>query len=216
MSAADRMVVRTTGGAYRSLPRRQALGLIAAGRAQVERGPQAPVQGVEAPTVPATPDSPPTAPQRAQDSAADLDDGDANDTPTPPDEYDPELEERRRAAGLKPGEWQAERGPITYPTLEPVSDAPDGDVPTVEAVELPEPPRGNAGRKDWADYAQEHLGIEVTSDMTRNQIRDAAQERLQSLARLPQPALTGGRLDTPEDEPATVETVADDEDPGTR
>lgn len=191
MSAADdRMVVRTAGG-YRSLPRRVALGLISAGRAKADRGPQAPAQDVEAPTVPATPDSPPTTPQRAQDAPPDV--------PAPQED-----------AVAPTGNTDIDVDDV-WPGVSPA-----GDVPTVEAVELPEPPRGNAGRKDWADYAQEHLGIEVTSDMTRNQIRDAAQERLQALARLPQPAREGGRLETPEDEPATVGTVADDEDPGTR
>lgn len=212
MSAADRMVVRTPGGA-RSVPRRVGLAMLAAGRARRADAAQAPAQDVEAPVVPATPDSPPTAQQRVQEP--DLDDGDANDTPTPPDEYDPELEERRRALGLKPGEWQAERGPITYPPLEPVGGTADGDVPTVYAVELPAEPKATARRAEWAAYAHS-LGVEVTSAMTKNQIRDAAQDAAQSLDRLPQPARTGGRLETPEDEPATVGTVADDEDPGTR
>lgn len=90
------------------------------------------------------------------------------------------------------------------------------DVPTVEAVELPPLPRGNAGRAEWAAYAQEHLHMVVTSDQTRNEIRDdALHVHAAALARMPQPAVTGGRLDTPEDEPAT-ETVADDPDTRTR
>lgn len=200
MSAADdRMVVRTAGG-YRSLPRRVALGLISAGRAKADRGPLAGAQDVEAPTVPATPERPSTVQEHPVTPSQIVDAATHGTLPDVVDVASPEY-----SAAL---EYLADGSDA--------SDLFEEDVPTVEAVELPEPPRGNAGRKDWADYAQEHLGIEVTSDMTRNQIRDAAQERLQSLARLPQPALPGGRLDTPEDEPATVRTVADDEDPGTR
>lgn len=214
MSAADRMVVRTRGGSYRSVPRRQGLAWIAAGRAS------AAVTAAEASEVPVLPLEADDAPTGQQDAQTGLDDGDANDTPTPPDEYDPELEERRRALGLEDGEWQAERGPVVYntPGLQEVAagDVGDVDVPTVEAVELPPLPRGNAGRADWAEYAQTVLGLIVTSDQTRNDIRDAAQHaHAAALARMPQPAVTGGRLDTPEDEPAT-ETVADDPDTRTR
>lgn len=149
------------------------------------RGPQAPAEQPEAAVMPPTPDEPPTPPQRAQDGA---------------------------------GETSAD-SPDDVPELHEVDelDAGDDDVPTVDAVELAPLPRGNAGRAEWAEYAQTELGLAVTSDQTRNDIRDAAQEaHAAALARLPQPAVTdGGRLETPEDEPAT-ETVADDPDTRTR
>jgi hypothetical protein len=88
--------------------------------------------------------------------------------------------------------------------------APVGDAER----ELPAEPKPTARRGEWADYA-DSLGVEVTSAMTKREIQHAAQEAATSLANLPQPALTGGRLETPEDEPAT-ETVADDQDPRTR
>lgn len=180
MSAADRMVVRTRGGAYRSVPRRQGLAWIAAGRASVADGPVTPADVSEAPGVPPEPEDAPTGQQDPQTGYVDL---------SAP-EHD--------ATGLQ------------YVGLFE-EDVPDG-VPTVEAVELPPLPRGNAGRAEWADYAQEHLGLVVTSDQTRNDIRDAAQDaHAAALARMPQPAREGGRLDTPEDEPAT-ETVAYDPD----
>lgn len=210
MSAADRMVVRTAGG-YRSLPRRVALAMISAGRATADPA----ATRASEPAVLVEPVEPHDDEYQLPGGVAPtvVDAGDANDTPTPPQEYDPALDERRRVAGLRSGEWRAVRGPITYPV--PVAEPAQVDVPTVEAVELPAPPRGNAGRRQWAEYAQEHLGLEVTSSMTRNEIRDAALERLESLARLPQPALEGGRLDTPEDEPVTDGSVTDDEDPRT-
>ena len=168
MSAADRMVVRTLDGTYRSVPRRQGLGMIAAGRAQ-----HAPAEA--APEAPAAPDLYPP----------EMFEGTEVFQPDVPDE---------------PLEGQID--------LEP-------DEPTTYVVDLPEEPRGNASRQEWATYAVS-LGVEVSDDMTRNKIRDAAQDAAQSLARLPQPALTGGRLETPEDEPVTEGSVTDDEDPGTR
>lgn len=218
MSAADRMVVRTPAG-YRSVPRRVGLGMISAGRAKPNDGGASadaaltPADEPLAAVVPATPESAPTAQEHTQTTAA-ADELDANDTPTPPNDLDPELEERRRALGLKPGEWMAERGGIKYPTLEPVPSTTDDDVPTVEAVPLPLEPKPTARRGEWADYA-DSLGVEVTSAMTKREIQQAAREAATSLANLPQPALTGGRLETPEDEPA-AETVADDQDPRTR
>lgn len=181
MSAADRMVVRTRGGSYRSVPRRQGLAMIAVGRATADDGAQAAVQDVEAPGVPPEPQDAPTGQQDPQTGVIDLSDP-VHDTASL--EYVGLFEE----------------------------ELPDG-VPTVEAVELPPLPRGNAGRADWAEYAQTHLGLVVTSDQTRNDIRDAAQDaHAAALARLPQPAVTGGRLDTPEDEPVTDGSVTDDED----
>jgi hypothetical protein len=188
MSAVDRMAVRTRSGEYRSLPRRQALALIAAGRAEAAKGsrlaePVAPVHDVEAPTVPAAPESPHTTP------------GDASS-----DAFVEEL-------GAEIAEFIQTQGPAW--------NAQPDDVRTVPVDALPAEPKATARRTEWADYA-ESLGVEVTAAMTKNQIRDAAQDAAQSLDRLPQPARKGGRLETPEDEPATVGTVADDEDPGTR
>lgn len=169
MSAADRMVVRTLDGSYRSVPRRQGLGMIAAGRAQhaPASAAPAPVYAVEPPEVHADEYQEPV----------------TLDTPAVTQDDDDVTEE-----------------PVNV-TPEPYSEAP------------PEP-RGNASRQEWAAYA-DSLGVEVSDDMSRNKIRDAAQDAAQSLDRLPQPALPGGRLETPEDEPVTEESVTDDEDPGT-
>lgn len=164
MSAADRMVVRTGDGSYRSVPRRVALGMIARGR-----GTAAGVEPVE------PHDDEHNIPQVA---------------PLPVD------------------------GDPAAPGLEYVSDDVDEDAPTVDAIELPAEPKPSARRGDWADYA-DSLGVEVTSSMTKTEIQAAAQDAAESLARLPQPAPTGGRLDMPEDEPA-AETVADDPDTRTQ
>ena len=175
MSAADRMVVRTLDGAYRSVPRRQGLGMIAAGRAQhapatFEVGDEITTTSyVEEQMTPA-PDSEPE-----HVDVEPLKTVDIEITTT---------QEMAELIGLTPSE------------------------PTPE-------PRGNASRAEWAVYAR-RIGVEVSGEMTRNQIRDAAQDAAQSLARLPQPALPGGRLETPEDEPVTEGSVTDDEDPGTR
>jgi hypothetical protein len=194
MSVADRMVVRIRGE-YRSIARRQALALISAGRAERDdraRAAVTPAEEIEAPAVPADPDSAPTGQQ------------------------DPEAT-TLRSTTTEPITVPASMLPALTgePELHEVHelDAGDDDVPTVEAEPLPELPRGNAGRAAWAEYAQTVLGLTVTSDQTRNDIRDAAQEaHAAALARMPQPAVAdGGRLDTPEDEPAT-ETVADDPD----
>lgn len=179
MSAADRMVVRTPDGAYKSVPRRQGLGMIAAGRA---------VRASAAPVEPAPGDSGDLAELLAVAS-----------TPAPAPEPEQPAEEVPEPE-LPDGE------------SDDYDDWPDAE--PEQAAELPAEPRGNASRQEWATYAVS-LGVEVTDDMTRNKIRDAAQDAAQSLDRLPQPALPGGRLETPEDEPA-AERLADDEDPGTR
>ena len=217
MSAVDRMAVRIRGGEYRSMPRRQALALIAAGRAKADkRGRLAePMRQPDPVEITGTPEAIVTNPYELGRFAGDDDSAASPDgSPTAPDEDDPELEERRRALGLQPGEWMAERGGIKYPTLAPVSDTTDADVPTVEAVPLPPEPKPSARRGEWADYA-DSLGVEVTSAMTKRQIQEAAEGAAQSLSNLPQPALTGGRLETPEDEPVTDRSVTDDEDPRT-
>lgn len=194
MSAADRMVVRTGSGAYKSLPRRTALGLIAAGRAQIAPKPEAahapltPADEPPAPVMPATPDSPPAPQEHTQTTAPAV--GDAEPDVIPVDI------------------------PAAPVPVGPDETLPDGEIPTVYAVELPPEPKSTARRAEWADYA-DSLGVEVTSAMTKTQIQVAAEEAAQSLSNLPQPALTGGRLETPEDEPA-AETVADDPDTRTR
>ena len=189
MSAADRMVVRTLDGSYRSVPRRQGLGMIAAGRAQAAPAPLK--VGDEVITSPEIVPDPVFGP--VADAFAGPDAATAVLAAVVPDEAVPDPE-------LPDGE------PDDY------DDWPDDAEP---AAELPAEPRGNASRQEWAAYAHD-IGVEVHSGMSRNQIRDAAQDAAQSLARLPQPALPGGRLETPEDEPVTEESVTDDEDPGTR
>ena len=186
MSAADRMVVRTRSGVYRSLPRRTALGLIAAGRVTLEPAPVTPQ------AAPVTPELEPVTPSAAV-------------VPLAP--------EPTTITGT-PDEIAA-----TMDALAPVGDAePDSipaDIPAEPARELPPEPKPTARRGEWADYA-DSLGVEVTSAMTKREIQQAAEEAATSLANLPQPALTGGRLDTPEDEPVTDGSVTDDEDPRTR
>lgn len=183
MSAADRMVVRTLDGSYRSVPRRQGLGMIAAGRAQAAPAPVEPAAG-------------------DYGDLAEL----VTAAPAP--------------AAVVPDEEVPEPNPL--PRMGAIQFQPDGPKVRVDGTNEPEPapaphlpaePRGNASRAEWATYAVS-LGVEVTDGMSRNRIRDAAQDAAQTLDRLPQPALPGGRLETPEDEPA-AERLADDEDPGT-
>lgn len=214
MSAADRMIVRTPSGGYKTLPRRRALGLISAGRAKATSiAPSAPVSRRVTP--------PPERParqgaRRVSGEAAAVDTGVA----TGADENLPEIGEDTPVYDGMNTEVLA-GWPIEHPEPEPV-----------EPAELPEP-RGNASRKVWATYAMSR-DIEVTSSMTRTEIQvrvrdadaeadvtadgdteDVAADVEDETDRLPQPAHTvGGRLETPEDEPAT-ERVADDEDPGT-
>lgn len=182
MSAADRMVVRTRDGAYRSVPRRTGLGMISRGQAEAATTPAPPVAADVDPLGPHGDEYQEKRDQLLPDMGAALDvpDEEVTDTELPdgePEDYD---------------------------------DWPDDPEP---AAQLPAEPRGNASRAEWAEYAIS-LGVDVTDGMSRNKIRDAAQDAAQSLDRLPQPALTGGRLETPEDEPA-AERLADDEDPGT-
>lgn len=204
MSAVDRMAVRIRGGEYRSLPRRQALALIAAGRAKADRRTRLAEPPAPAPVVDVDQEQPAPNPYDLSAIAVAPGELDADDSAASADDaWD--------------GSWQAERGPVVYNTPEPapelqyVSDAVDEDVPTVDAVPLPPEPKPSARRGEWADYAGS-LGVEVTSAMTKREIQTAAQEAAQSLSNLPQPALPGGRLDTPEDEPVTDGSVTDDED----
>jgi len=193
MTAADRMVVRTRDG-YKSMPRRAALGLIAAGRAK-----SAPYPAVE----------------RLRERLAA-----AVAVPpsvlAPTDEYvnhwtegDPTGRSQAEARGLA----EASRNAVIPAAVSPLlDDEPGASMNRTAAVELDPPlsePRGNASRMVWAQYA-ESLGLIVPDEMTRNEIRDAAREAAKTNARLPQPAREGGRLETPEDEPAPESTGADD------
>lgn len=185
MSAVDRMAVRVRGGGVRSLPRRQALALIAANRAEADTGSRLaePIRQPDPVEITGTPEAIAT----TMDELAPI-------TLAPVDMANVEI---------------APAGELQY-----LSDTDDPDVPTVDAVPLPPEPKPSARRGEWVDYA-DSLGVEVTSSMTKREIQTAAEEAAQSLTNLPQPALPGGRLETPEDEPAT-ETVADDQDPRTR
>lgn len=202
MSAADRMVVRTRSGEIRSIPRRQALALIAAGRAEAERRsrPAEPIRQPDPGIITGTPetittkmDEPTGAPRAVPRELV--------------EEDHPELGPALAALTLTSAS--------TAPGLQYVSGTEDADVPTVEAVPLPLEPKPSARRGEWAEYA-DSLGIEVTSVMTKRDIQQAAEEAAQSLSNLPQPALTGGRLETPEDEPVTDGSVTDDEDSRTQ
>lgn len=214
MSAADRMVVRTRDGSYRSVPRRVGLGMISRGHATPAKGGTAaggypePGYTIPSPAEPAPLETIEVEITTDSDTARmlGLEDIAAVEQPEP------------IVIGGTPEQVEAIMDALA-PVLEPVGPdevLPDGEIPTVYAVELPQEPKQTALRSVWVDYARS-LGVEVTSEMTKNQIRDAAQDAAQSLANLPQPALPGGRLETPEDEPATEESVADaNEDPGTR
>jgi hypothetical protein len=195
MSAADRMVVRKRNGEVRSMPRRQALALIAAGRAEAEKRSRLaePItaRAVEVRNL-----------ATGEPASVEIDgiDQSATFTPMPPT-VEIEITTTPETAALL--------------GLQPVSVLVDEDVPTVEAVPLPPEPKPSARRGEWAEYA-DSLGVEVTSAMTKREIQQAAEEAAQSLSNLPQPALTGGRLETPEDEPVTDGSVTDDEDSRTQ
>jgi hypothetical protein len=200
------MVVRTRSGAYRSLPRRTALGLIAAGRVTLEPAPVTPQAAPVTAVVPPAPHD--DEHQALAATRARL--ADAMDVP---------VEAITPTPGSHPADVAAEQAQQAMDALAPVGDAePDSipaDIPAEPAPELPPEPKPTARRGEWADYA-DSLGVEVTSAMTKREIQQAAEEAATSLANLPQPALTGGRLDTPEDEPVTDGSVTDDEDPRTR
>ena len=194
MSAADWMVVRTRSGAYKSVPRRKGLAMIAAGRASIAgRG----KQGYQTPALNPTPpvERSPKPPAQSVDQARKRI-ADAMGLP---------VEAITPTPDSNPHDAAANNGARLMAEL----DERQAPAPR----ELPPEPKRAARRGVWADYA-DSLGVEVTSAMTKRQIQDAAEEAAKSLANLPQPALTGGRLETPEDEPVTVRSVTDDEDPG--
>lgn len=93
-------------------------------------------------------------------------------------------------------EFRAERGPVHYPVMDTVQTDPEPEpVPFV-----PELPKSYASKSTWANYART-LGATITDAMTKAEIQAAARDVADDLARLPQPAPEGGRLETPEDEP---------------
>lgn len=216
MSAADRMVVRTRDGSYRSFPRRTALGLISRGQATAAAAavPQAAPPAEVDPLGPHGDEYQEKRDQLLTDMAAAL---------NVPVEVLTPIEDgvNHWSAADDSAEMAAALGISALPPLTTVDVEITTTLETAELlgardirVARPAEPRGNASRQEWAEYAVS-LGVEVTDGMSRNRIRDAAQDVAQTLARLPQPALPGGRLETPEDEPVTEESVTDDEDPGT-
>lgn len=84
---------------------------------------------------------------------------------------------------------------------DPADIAETDDDTRPEPEPLPTPPRGNASRNAWIDYAMA-ANISVNIDGTRNEIRDHVND---VLARMSQPAREGGRLERPEDEPVTAQ-----------
>ena len=191
MSAADRMVVRTSAG-VRSLPRREALALISTRRAKL-----IPPSSRSGAVRVVTAESPALKPGEIE---------------LPATKYDgPTLADAGMTqADLLP-EFQAERGKVTFA---PGVSASADDV-TALPIEAPavEQPKGNAGREAWAEYARVH-GVPVTEDMGRNDIRDTVLAKLES-DRMSRPAFEGGRPATPEDEPVT-ESAVTHADPGER
>lgn len=194
MSAADRMVVRKRNGDVRSMPRRQALALIAAGRAEAEKRSRL-AEPITARAVEVRDLA------TGEPASVEIDGIDQSALFTPIRTVEVEITTTPETAALL--------------GLHPVSVITDENVPTVEAVPLPPEPKPTALRGVWAEYA-DSLGVEVTSTMTKREIQQAAEEAAQSLSNLPQPALTGGRLETPEDEPVTDGSVTDDEDSRTQ
>lgn len=192
MSAADRMVVRTSAG-VRSLPRREALALISTRRAKIIPPPSPRSGAVRVVTA---------------ESPA-LKTGEI-ELPGGPEDRRTLADLGLTQADLLP-EFQAERGKITF--------APDVSVPADDVTALPivapavEQPKGNAGREAWAEYAGVH-GVPVSEDMGRNDIRDTVLAKLES-DRMSRPAFEGGRPATPEDEPVT-ESAVTHADPGER
>lgn len=191
MSAADRMAVRMPDGEIRSVARRVGLAMIAQSRATHERAGQ-PVSARKARK--STPR--PIAAQSAAHGAVTV------------------------VTAESPGMIRAERGPVVFPKIEATAPAPAAvdDDPTALPIEAPavEQPKGNAGRAAWAEYAGV-VGVPVTDEMGRNEIRDAVVAKLES-DRMSQPAFSefeGGRLATPEDEPVT-ESAVTHADPGER
>lgn len=45
-----------------------------------------------------------------------------------------------------------------------------------EAQTEPERPRGNASREAWAEYVSKRLGVEITDDLSRDDIKNMVEE----------------------------------------
>jgi hypothetical protein len=203
MSAADRMAVRMPDGEIRSVARRVGLAMIAQSRATHQR----PGDAAKAATV-RKPTGRPNVAQSGAHGAVTVVTADA-----------PQLE--RVDVDVTPVrvviESVAEDG-----SRDVVVDADTGPLVGAGVTNLPieapaiEQPKGNAGRAAWAEYAG-IVGVPVTDEMGRNEIRDAVVAKLES-DRMSQPAFAefeGGRLATPEDEPVT-ESAVTHADPGER
>lgn len=201
MSAADRMAVRMPDGEIRSVARRVGLAMIAQSRATHQR----PGDAVKAPKVRKSTGRPNVA-QIGAHGAVTVVTADA-----------PQLD---HVDDDGPGMIKAVRGPVVYPKIDGAKpdDVVVDEDPTALPIEAPavEQPKGNAGRAAWAQYAGV-VGVPVTDEMGRNEIRDAVVAKLES-DRMSQPAFSefeGGRLATPEDEPVT-ESAVTHADPGER
>lgn len=194
MSAADRVVIRTRSGEVRTVPRRAALGMIARGGAKA--APRAakvpPLKAASAPVKPLT---------------------------KPVEVRVPRVAAKSPTARVLPPVPVVE---AVAPVVDPVElVTPDVERVTVDVTKLPmnvpipvivdtTPPKQNASRKAWAEYASNVRGVVVTSDMTRNQLRDLIAKM--DSARMSRPAFTeysvdGGRPATPEDVPVTESVV---------
>lgn len=220
MSAVDRMVVRVRGAGYRSLPRRQALALISAGRAEADRRTRLdePIRQPDPVVITGTPETIATKMDEltGMSPVVDVDQARAQLA----EAMDVPLEVITPTPGSNPHDVVAAQSQEMLDHL--ASETVNVEITTAPetakllgivggSTELPPEPKPSARRGEWADYA-DSLGVEVTSAMTKREIQTAAQEAAQSLSNLPQPALPGGRLDTPEDEPVTDGSVTDDED----
>lgn len=213
MSAADRMAVRMPGGEIRSVPRRVGLAMIAQSRATHERAGQ-PVSARKARKSTARPIAAQSAAHGAVTvvtaESPELKSVQVDVTPVhvvieevAPDgsrETVVDSDSSKILGGAKPDAVVVDEDPTALPI----------DAPAVEQ------PKGNAGRSAWSEYAGV-VGVEVTDEMGRNEIRDAVVAKLES-DRMSQPAFAefeGGRLATPEDEPVT-ESAVTHADPGER
>lgn len=230
MSAADYVAIRTRSDGVRVVPRRVAMGLIARGAARIEprhkadRTPDVPAKSapVKAKHAKTAPKAEPVeikvpkvaaakAPVRPSAPTSDGGKGLPEITQTRGPVERPNHPKSKPEAP-KPVVVADDVTPSADVVDVPVVDEPGEDV-TALPVEAPAPdvpePKKNASRKVWAEYAKSR-GVTVTSDMTRNQLRDIVAEL--DTAHLSQPAfaehsVTGGRLATPEDEPVTEDTV---------
>lgn len=193
MSAADRMAVRMPGGEIRSVPRRVGLAMIAQSRATHERaGEPASARKVRKST------PRPVAAQSAAHGAV-----------TVVTAESPALMQTAGTGYVDLSDVDVDES-VEVPGFD--------EDPTALPIEAPavEQPKGNAGRAAWAEYAS-IVGVDVTDEMGRNEIRDAVVAKLES-DRMSQPAFSefeGGRLATPEDEPVT-ESAVTHADPGER